>query len=187
MLCPTFYYIHTHTLYLPISLFVVYISLSIQFMSSFALYILTQFLFFCRQIIESNTESSIIDLCINGDTNIFKGDVLILHGPACARNTNSPVKARLVHTDLTNQNGQMIFFDTISNTLIERFMPYFSKGSSVFIKNLMLKQKTIFYRGNTDVYIHLTTKSTIENIPNVYHACRLAPNSTIQDLKLSNN
>ena len=112
---------------------------------------------------------------------------MILYGTACARSTNSPVKAQLVHADLTYQNGQMIVSITISNTLIERFMPYFSKGSSVSITNFMLNQKTIFYLGDVDVCIHLTAKSTIENIPTICHAHRLAPNSTIQDLKLSTN
>ena len=142
---------------------------------------------FCRQTIESNTESSIIDLCTNGHTNIFKGNVLIIYELSCARNTNSLVKAQLVHAGLIDQNKQMNVFVTIANTLIECFMPYFSKGSSVSITNFMLNQKTIFYLGDVDVCIHLTTKSIIENIPTHWHARRLALNYTIQDLHLSTN
>lgn len=130
--------------------------------------------------------SSIIDICTRRPSSVFEGDVLVVYGPACVRHWNSPPKAQLVHADLVDKYGQLTISVTMSNNLIARFMPHFSHGLSVRIADFVLKQKTVYERGDVHSCIHLTSRSSVENIPQVCHNRRLTPNTTINELRTCN-
>lgn len=85
-------------------------------------------------------KASIIDLCMKRHTKQFKGDILVVYGLTCTRNSNSLVKAQLVHTDLTNRNEKMTIYVTMPNHHIDHFKSYFSHGSSVCINRFILKE-----------------------------------------------
>jgi len=148
---------------------------------------LIHFRFTCSLKIDSSTPASIIALCTKKYANTFNGDVLTVYGLACARNINSPVKAQLVHVDLTDQYGQMTISVTMANDLIECFATFFSRGASVSISNFVVKQKTVFERGDADVCIHLSANSTVASVPVVCHVRRLAPNTTLHGLRSSDS
>lgn len=105
---------------------------------------LIHFRFSCSLKIDNSAPASIISLCTKKYANTFHGDVLTVYGPACARNINSPMKAQLVHVDLTDQYGQMTISVTMANSLIERFTTFFLRGASVSISNFVVKQKTFY-------------------------------------------
>ena len=95
------------------------------------------------------------------------------------------MKAQLVHADLTDQYGQMTISVTMENNLIECFATFFSCGASVSISNFVVKQKTVYERGDADVCIHLSANSTVASISVVCHVHRLAPNTTLHGLRSS--
>ena len=108
-----------------------------------------------------------------------------MYGLVFSKNTNSLVKAQLMHVDLIDKNGHKTISVTIANHLIHHFRPYFSPISGICISNFTLKQKYSFERGDVETCIHFTINTIVERIPLIYPTHRLVPNTTIHDSWLS--
>jgi len=131
--------------------------------------------------------SSIIQICSTSHSNVFDGDVLALYGPGQNKSPGSPIKAPFMHADLVDKNGQLTMTVNINNSQIARFLSYFSVGKSVRIKDFATKKKGMYDRGDAKYTILLQQASSVENIPQVCQQRKLAPDSTIHEVLVSND